>query len=181
MKRILKQRISDFLANRQGIAATEFALILPVQLALLFGTVELANILIADRKVTYVASAVADLVAQTAEITDADIADVFFAAESMLQPFDTENISVVVASVEADGDGNTSVGWSDGLHAAGLGEGTNFALPNGIVAPNQSVVVALVNYQYESPLGELITGSVNLEDTFYLAPRRSVKVERVDE
>lgn len=181
MRDFWKRRIVGFLADRSGVSATEFALILPVQLALVFGTVELANILIADRKVTYVASAVADLVAQTDEMTNADVADVFIAAEAMLQPFDTANISVVIASVEADQDGNTSVGWSDGLHATGLGPGTEFSLPTGLAGANQSVIVSLVTYHYESPLGQLITGTVDLEDTFYLAPRRSVRVERVDE
>lgn len=181
MKQFWKRWVADFLSDSRGVSATEFALILPVQLALVFGTVELANILIADRKVTYVASAVADLVAQTTEMTDADVADVFIAAEAMLQPFDTQNISVVIASVEADEDASTSVGWSDGLHAPGLNPGTEFTLPMGLAGANESVIVALVTYQYESPLGQLIVGPVDLEDTFYLAPRRSVKVERVIE
>lgn len=162
-----------------GVSAIEFALILPVQMLLLFGTVETANILIADRKTASVASAIADLVAQAKTIDDAGVADVFTAAQAMMQPFDPAPISIVIVSVTANGAGVTSVAWSDAVNGVALAPGTPYALPAGLVAPNKSVIVTEVEYEYHSDLDHLITSGVTLKDKFFLAPRRSVSVQRL--
>ena len=61
-------RFSRFVAHfrnaRGGLAATEFALIAPVMLAIYFGVTELCDGLTANMKVTGVASAAGDLYAQ---------------------------------------------------------------------------------------------------------------------
>ncbi len=47
-----------------GIAAVEFALIVPIMLCMFIGTVELSQAITVDRRVTQVASTTADLVAR---------------------------------------------------------------------------------------------------------------------
>ena len=167
------------LGDISGVSAIEFALILPVQLLLLFGTVEIANILIADRKTASVASAIADLVAQAKTIDDAGVADVFTAAQAMMQPFDPANISIVIVSVTANGAGVTTVAWSDAVNGVAKAAGAPYALPPGLVSPNMSVIIAEVEYAYHSDLDQLITAGVTLKDKFFLAPRRSVSVVRL--
>ena len=56
--------LGRFLCDRCGLAAVEFALILPVMLTLYFGGVEVTNMLVANRRVTSVAYTAADLAAQ---------------------------------------------------------------------------------------------------------------------
>jgi hypothetical protein len=46
-----------------------------------------------------------------------------------------------------------------------------------VLSPNQSVILAEVFYTYEPPLGHFLTGDIELTDTFYLRPRRSVEVK----
>ena len=48
----------DMLADRRGIAATEFAVIVPIMLVLFFGTVEFSSGVAVDRKVTLIAQGV---------------------------------------------------------------------------------------------------------------------------
>jgi Flp pilus assembly protein TadG len=60
-----------FRRNPRGVAAVEFALILPVGLALFAGAVVLGDAI--DRKVTLTTRAVTDLVTQYATISQADI------------------------------------------------------------------------------------------------------------
>ncbi len=57
-------RLSQFWRDARGVSAVEFALIAPVMITLLLGSVELSDVMIADRKATSVASTTADLVAQ---------------------------------------------------------------------------------------------------------------------
>lgn len=174
-----RMNLRRFFSDIRGVSAIEFALILPVQMLLLFGTVEIANILIADRKTASVASAIADLVAQAKTIDDAGVADVFTAAQAMMQPFDPANISIVIVSVTANGAGVTTVAWSDAVNGTAKATGAPYALPPGLVAPNNSVIVTEVEYAYQSDLDHLITPGVTLKDRFFLAPRRSVSVVRL--
>jgi Flp pilus assembly protein TadG len=62
-----------FRRNPRGVAAVEFALILPVGLALFAGAVVLGDAIAIDRKVTLTTRAVTDLVTQYATISQADI------------------------------------------------------------------------------------------------------------
>jgi len=52
---------ANLLADRSGIAATEFAVIVPVMLLMFFGLVEFSSGVAADRKVTLVARTLSDL------------------------------------------------------------------------------------------------------------------------
>ena len=170
-----------FRRDRRGVAAVEFAMILPVMVALYLGLVDVTQILSASRKASGVASAVGDLVAQSIQIDDAGMDNIFVAAASMLSPFDPAALTVVITSIDADGDGNTTVGWSDALNAAPRGVGSTVVLPEGLIEPNTSLIMSEVTYAYSSAVSHLVSGgSVDTDDTFYLKPRRSLFVARVD-
>jgi len=170
-----------FRRDRRGVAAVEFAMILPVMIALYLGLVDVTQILSASRKASGVASAVGDLVAQSISIDDAGMDNIFVAASAMLAPFDPNTLTVVVTSINADADGNTTVGWSDALNAAPRAVGGSIILPEGLIEPNTSLIMSEVTYAYESAVSELVSGgSVNTEDIFYLRPRRSLFVGRTD-
>jgi len=53
--RFCRKRFADFVRDRRGIAATEFAVIVPIMLVLFFGTVEFSSGVAVDRKVTLIA------------------------------------------------------------------------------------------------------------------------------
>ena len=55
----------DMFRDCRGIAATEFAVIVPVMLVMFFGTVEFSSGVAVDRKVTLVARTLSDLTSQT--------------------------------------------------------------------------------------------------------------------
>ena len=56
--------------NRDGIAATEFALVFPIMFMLLLGVIELGNGLLANQKVLSASQIVSDLLTRTEEVTD---------------------------------------------------------------------------------------------------------------
>lgn len=162
--------------DERGISAIEFALIVPIMITLYMGVVELSHALTVDRRVTSVASVTADLVAQAEELTDADITDIFNAATSVMQPYSATPLSIVVTSVVADENNATTVAWSRALNGTAHPKDSAFTVPTGLTQPFSSVIVAEVSYTYTPVLGEFITGSINLTDTFYLRPRRTMAV-----
>ncbi len=174
----LWRRLGTFPHDRSGLSAVEFALILPVMIALYFGAVELSNALTVDRRVTSVASTVADLAAQAEEVTKNDVEDMFKAARAIMNPYDSNGVSIVLTSVVADEDNKTTVDWSCSVDGGGTySKGSAYTLPPNLTQPFTSVIVAEVAYTYSPPIVEYITTPLNLTETFYLRPRRSLTVE----
>lgn len=170
-----------FRRDRRGVAALEFALVFPAMIALYLGCVDVSQILTANRKASNVASSVGDLVAQAIQIDDEEIGNIFDAARAMLEPLPTAALTVVVSSVIMDVDGNVEVRWSEGMNANPRPEGSSLTLPEGVVEAGGSVIVAEVTYEYRSAVSEMVAGgAVDLSDTFYHRPRRTLEIPKVD-
>lgn len=172
-----RRRIQALARDTRGLSAIEFALVLPIMIIMYIGAVEFSHALTVDRRVTSVASAVADLTAQTDKVTSTDVQDIFTAASSIMTPYSATPISIVVTSVVADEDNETTVGWSCAHNASAHAEGADFTLPEGLTQPFSSVIVAEVSYNYSPPIGHYMTGGLTMSETFYLRPRRSLTVE----
>jgi len=179
MKAASKRHLRAFLDNTAGIAAVEFALIAPVMISMYFGSSELCNLLLADRKVTNVTAATTDLVAQEMQISDQEMTDIFDASSAVMEPYSITSLQIVVTSVVEDNNNNVTVAWSDGYHRAAYAVGTPYVLPNGIISPGGSVIVTEVYYQYVSPIGQFWTNGFNVNDKFYQKPRRTAQIARV--
>ena len=163
-----------FARDCRGVAASEFALILPVLVLVLFGTVEIGNAVLLDKKVTAAAQSAADLVAQQKVVTDADIDNIWLAIDNIIAPFDTADTTYRLLSVIADDDGNTEIDWQE--NRGGL-DFQSFTLPAGLVGPNESVIVAQITYSYVPVFGDLIFGDFDITDVAYLRPRTVENVE----
>ena len=61
-----RRSVLDLIGDCRGIAATEFAVIVPIMLVMFFGTVEFSSGVAVDRKVTLVARTLSDLTSQSA-------------------------------------------------------------------------------------------------------------------
>jgi len=170
---------SRFYRDRRGLGAVEFALIVPIIITLYLGAVEFGHALTLDRRVTAIASATADLVAQVEQVNDADIADIFAASSSIIIPYSQTPLSIILTSVVADANGNTTVDWSEAQNGTPYTAGGAFTLPAGLVQPFASVIVAEVSYIYNPTVGQFLTGGVTLTETFYLKPRRSLTVQKL--
>jgi Flp pilus assembly protein TadG len=169
------------LNDRRGVAAVEFAFVMPVLITLYFGAIEVSNAVMADRKVTNITSTVADLVAQTKTVNDDELQDIFTAASAILVPYTTDGLVVILSSVVIDADGNATVDWSEAGPNGGTprATGSPVTLPDGLAVPNTSLILAEVSYQYVSFLTHFITNGLSLSDTFYLRPRVTDKVNKV--
>lgn len=171
-------KLSRFWRSERAVSAVEFALVFPVMLVLFFGAVELGSALIADRKAASVAATVADLVAQGKTINDAQMADVFTAANAILAPFDPTKVTVVVSSIYFDpATTQTKVRWSKALNTSPLSAGDIITLPTGLLTSSTtSIIMSKSTYFYQSDFGQFLISGVTMNDTFYDRPRLSVEV-----
>lgn len=166
--------LAKFAGDRRGVAASEFALILPVLVILLFGVVEIGNALLLDKKVTAAAQTAADLVAQQKVVTSADLDNIWLAIDNIIAPFDTADTTYRLISIVADEDGDTSIDWQE---SRGGSDFASYALPDGLVAANESVIVAEITYSYVPVFGDLIFSAFDITDVAYLRPRTVDNVE----
>ena len=77
----------NLLEDCRGLAATEFAFIVPMMLVLFFGTVEFSSGIAVDRKVTLIARTTSDLTSQSTSVANTDMTNFFTAAYAILQPY----------------------------------------------------------------------------------------------
>lgn len=163
----------------RGLAAIEFAFIVPFLLIIYMGAAEISHVLTLDRKVTAIASATSDLVAQEKNIDNNKMADIFLAATSMIVPYSETPISLVVTAIQADpSNGNTTVSWSDAHNGAAKTPGSAITVPAGLVNPGDFVILTEISYLYDPFIGEIIKSGFTLEDKFYVKPRRTRTVIR---
>lgn len=174
-----RRKPATLFADDKGVSAVEFALVAPLMIMFYFGAAEFSNAMIADRKVTNVAAATADLIAQAEAVDDEDIADVFGAAASIMAPYSAVPLQIVVTSVIADAQGNPVVDWSDAFHASPRAEGSAAELPPGLFAGGGSVIMCEVVYAFQSPFGRYMAGGMTVRDRFFTKPRRAAVVERL--
>ncbi len=165
--------------DSRATAAIEFALIFPVLVLLYVGAVEIGNLLTIDRRLTEVASAAADLTAQVKSVSTSDLSDVTSAATSIMTPYSTTPLNMVISSVVADQNNVGKVAWSYALKGAPRAKGSTYNVPAGLTSAGSSVIVAEISYAFTPLLGlsQIFSpGTFTIQRTFYERPRRSLTV-----
>lgn len=168
-----------FARNNTGIAAVEFALIAPILIVLFLGAVEFSQAITVDRKLTALASSTADLVAQTEDIDNTEMQNIFQASTAILTPYGTASLTVVVSGITIDGSGDATITWSDTFQGTARSVGSSVTLPAALLINNTCLVMSETTYSFSSVVGHFLTSGVNMDDTFYLRPRASDCVIRL--
>jgi len=183
--------IRTMCCDERGVSAIEFALIVPVLILMYVGIAEMGNLLTVVRRVETMSSTAADLTAQVKQVSNPDLADIFAASTSILAPYPTTPLKVVLSSVVADATNNGKVAWSCASMGSARAVGSSYPLPANTSVANSSVIVAEITYQFTPLLGLkpcpigatdpcFSPGALNLQRTFYERPRRSLTVAKND-
>ncbi len=174
----LHSALRRFKRDVRGVSALEFALIAPVLIAMYLGSAEMTMALTADRKVTNATTAVADLVTQDDLITNVELADIYAAGDAIVFPNDPTSLSFRITSVRMDVDGDIFVDWSEARGVTPYTTATLPDLPDGLLAPMNSIIMVEATYPYTGPFPDESGPLMTLQDTAYLRPRLSAWVRR---
>ena len=171
--------------NERGVAAVEFALIVPIMFTLFVCTVETSQLLTVDRRVTLAASSTADLIARAPStgLTSADVDANLLIIQQLMVPYASAPLTVKIVSVIAktqNGATTFVVDWSrDTSGGTPYAKGTTYSnIPNGLLAAGESVIVSETTYNYVPLIFSYFInqGGVTLTETFYMKPRNAVCV-----
>lgn len=176
----------DLARDGSGLAAIEFAIILPLMLVMFFGTVEFSSGIAVDRKITLVARTLSDLTSQTAKsVDDNAVTNNFAASASILTPYDVTPVSPTISELYVDDNKIAKIQWSKSasvamssgspqvtLRASGHNVGDVIAIPSTLAIPKTFLIWSEVDYRYTPSVGYVMgkTG-VNLHDESYTRPR----------
>lgn len=172
-----------FAAATGGVAAVEFALVVPLLLMLYLGSIEASSLYTVDRRVTVISGAVGDLIARwdpgDGSIPQATIDDYFTAAEVIMTPYDATGLEQVVSLLWINSTGTTKVLWSKATGGAAP-RSTNSTYPlaattqMNVVARGTSggwLVVSESLYPYKPVMGLVFQNALNLDHTSFFLPR----------
>lgn len=174
-------------ADRRGVAATEFAVIVPLMLLMLLATVEITAGIAADRKVTLVARTLSDLVSQASSVTDNDMKNVFAASYGVLTPYQANSAKATITEIYVDKNKIAKVLWSKSgtvtvsgstasatLAASPHGAGDTISIPNGLKVPDTFLIFSEFTYRYQPTIAYLLPkAGIDLSDTSYTRPRQT--------
>lgn len=172
----VRRSVRDFVEDCRGIAATEFAMILPIMLVMFFGTVEFSSGVAVDRKVTLMARTLSDLTSQSTTVDDPTLANFFAASTAIMTPYSKAPTNSTITELYVDPDTLAArVQWSQG--AAPHAPGTTMTIPTELKAGGSYVIWSEVTYQYVPTIGYVMgKPGVNLNDTSFTRPRQSTCV-----
>jgi Flp pilus assembly protein TadG len=194
-----RHKAVDMLADCRGIAATEFAVIVPIMLVLLFNTIDFSAGIAVNRKVTLIARALSDLTAQTpppslnstsATMTDTYLQNVFTASIAIVAPYAPSPVKATLSEIYVDSTGVAKIVWtksaivsSDAATQATLttsppprvaGEDVTSLLPSNLLVRKTYMIFSEVSYLYVPTIGYLMAKSgITLQDVAYTRPRQA--------
>jgi Flp pilus assembly protein TadG len=192
MRRLLKP-LRHGAANEDGIAAVEFAMLLPFMITLFFGVVESSLALLCRADVSIMASTSADLISQANVLASADLTNVYNAAGTILYPYYDPSVvgspkptiritSVIYNSGAASPTTTGTIAWtctqsgSGTLTPTSRTAGNPMTLPQPLLTVGGSVIVSEIAFNYASPTTKVIAGPINFTNNFYTKPRRIAQI-----
>jgi len=168
-----------FFQDRRGVSAVEFALIAPVLIVMYCGMAELTQAMMAQRRLSNIASSIGDLVAQGTQTGPTKTTDIFTIGNTIMAPFSASTLKMCVASVASDSTGKDTVAWSKASTTMSTCPAAGAVLtdvPVGVLPASQTVILARASYTYTSPIKLVLPTSMTFSRTYYLKPRKSDSV-----
>ncbi|MBL8788937.1 MAG: pilus assembly protein [Rhizobiales bacterium] len=170
--------LRKFIRAENGVAAIETAIIMPFLLMLFFGMIDLTAMISFNRKITYSASVIADLVAQNrTNVLKSQIDDYYNAAAMIIAPTPSTQIHVDVYGYRKVGTTVTQI-WKTKMPTGPMCSTTpDTAAIGTLMTASNDVIVAISCMDYTPYIGtflgkELLGGtSFNVEQAIMVRPR----------
>ena len=172
----------------RGVAAIEFAVIVPVMLLMFFGVVEFSSGVAVDRKVTLAARTLSDLVSQSTTVQDTDLTNAGQTAKAIMTPYPAVPLKSSITELYVDPKTLVArVQWSKALTIDSSGNVTFgvsahapkdvVPIPTALQVGDTYLIWSEVSYVYVPAVGYVMAKTgVTLSDFTYTRPRQSTCV-----
>jgi len=186
-----------WLKDNRGVAAVEFALIVPLLLTMYLVTLEVGQGIETDKKVGRISSIVGDLVTQESQVTKADLDAILKIGAAIIQPYGRSKPSIVITGIQMTDVANpvANVVWRRQLvgttFSGTVTTGETTTVPSAIKLQNTFLVRVDTTLAYkpvitysasdQQTLGiSAPLNNITMKETYYMRARMSPKVECTD-
>lgn len=193
----LVTRLKALVGDRRGVAALEFALVVPLLLCMYFVTMEVAQAIETNKKVSRVGSMVADLITQQQTITKSEVEAVMAIGEATLQPYNRSKpkISVTAIQITDETTPKVKVVWSrklvNGAFSVDAAKDSITTVPTALKIKGSFLIRVTSSLGYkpvitwaaeDKPALGLMAAfdGISMAETYYLRPRMSSTVPCAD-
>jgi Flp pilus assembly protein TadG len=173
----MRRRAFELRGNNSGVAAIEFAMIIPIMAVLLIGTNEFSAGVAIDRKVTLMARTLSDLTSQNTSVTDAQLTNFFTASTAILTPYPSTPVEGTITELYINpATLKARVQWSKGTAARSPGDIVE--IPDALKIAGTYLIYSEVKYKYVPSVAWFINkvNGITLSDVSYTRPRQSLCV-----
>jgi Flp pilus assembly protein TadG len=166
----------DLIGDRRGLAAVEFAMLVPIMLVMFFGTVEISSGVAVDRKVSLVARTLSDLTSQSSSVAIADLNSFFNVKNAMLTPYPSGPVQATISELFVDPTTlQARVQWSYAAPGSPVRSTSSVVgIPSALAVPGSYLIMGEVSYLYQPTVGYVMSKSgINLTSTAFTRPRQT--------
>jgi Flp pilus assembly protein TadG len=169
----MRRRALELPGNTSGIAAVEFAMIIPLMAAMLIGTNEFAAGVAIDRKVTLMARTLSDLTSQNIAVTDTQLTNFFNASKAVMTPYPSAPVQGTITELYINPSTlKARVQWSKG--SAAHTKGDIIEIPDALKIAGTYLIYSEVKYKYVPSVAWFMnkTNGITLSEISYTRPRQ---------
>jgi Flp pilus assembly protein TadG len=168
-----------FARSTRGVAAVEFAVVLPVLAMIFLATFDAGRAIAIYMKVRAATYTVDAITNQYQTIHDADIQAIFAATDNVLAPYATAPLALTVTQIAIDANGNATVSWSDTQNGTAHAKGSPMPVPANLKTPNSYLIFGEVSYAYTPLFGFFGGSGIKFSDNLYATPRSVASITRI--
>ncbi|MFI4933056.1 MAG: TadE/TadG family type IV pilus assembly protein [Caulobacterales bacterium] len=160
-------------ADTRGVAAVEFAMVLPILMVIYLVGFETSQAVAAYRKLTDTTVQLGNVTTQYTTMSALDVNNVLNASAQIMSPDSTTNLTIVLSEVTTDVNGNATVTWSKTFQGTALAVGSAVTPPTGSRTPNTNYILVQTTYTYVPTVGANVIGNFPMNDQIWMLPRQS--------
>ncbi|HEY1750845.1 MAG TPA: TadE/TadG family type IV pilus assembly protein [Caulobacteraceae bacterium] len=162
--------------DARGVAALEFALVVPVMIVVYLVGFEVAEAATVYRKLNDTTVQLANVSAQYTSMGATDTTQVLNASSQIMAPYPTARLTIVLSEVTTNAKGKGVVTWSQAYQGAALDPKTKMTMPSGFQTANTSYMLVQTTYSYQPTIGAAFIGPITLRDQIFMLPRASASI-----
>lgn len=162
-------------ADRRGVAAVEFALLVPLVIIVYMAGFEVMEASTVYRKLTDTTVQLANVTAQYTSLTQDDADNVLGASAQIMTPYPTANLSITLSEVTVNSGGVGQVTWTCQWPSATNCQtsGGTVTMPSGFQTSGDSYVLVQTAYEYEPVIGGAFIKPIKMTNQIFMLPRSS--------
>ena len=170
--RRLNRTYRRFTAATQGVAAIEFAMILPVLVLIFLATFDGGRAIAAYMKMRAATYALASITNQYAIIQAVDMTSILGATSVVMAPYTSGAPAVKISQIQINSSGVASVEWSAAQGTTARAVPSSITPPSAIVVNSSYLILAEVSYTFTPLFGYFGSSSgITFSDSLYVTPR----------